>query len=117
MAGDYEPIAEPIFAGTAARRLLLEYDDHRSGGFAPLSAVPADKTVVLGLVSTKQASLEDPDELMGCIDSAARHIDGDSLAISTQCGFSTSVLGNALSLDDQAAKLALVADIARRCWR
>ncbi len=116
VAGDYAPIADALFAGTAADRLLLEYDDERSGGFEPLARVPADRTVVLGLVSSKHGRLEDPDELLRSIDAAARHFDPERLALSTQCGFGTSVLGNDLTADQQAAKLRLVADVARRAW-
>lgn len=116
VAGDYAPIADAIFAGTAADRLLLEYDDERSGGFEPLARVPAGKSVVLGLVSSKHGRLEDPDELLRAIDAATRHVDPGRLALSTQCGFGTSVLGNDLTSDQQAAKLRLVADVARRAW-
>jgi 5-methyltetrahydropteroyltriglutamate--homocysteine methyltransferase len=116
VSGGYEPIAEPIFQGSAADRLLLEYDDERSGGFEPLQAVPEDKVVVLGLVSSKHGRLEDPDELIRCIDAASRYVGHDRLAVSTQCGFGTSVLGNALTIDEQAAKLRLVVEIAERVW-
>jgi 5-methyltetrahydropteroyltriglutamate--homocysteine methyltransferase len=116
VSGGYDAIAEPIFANTAADRLLLEYDDERSGGFEPLEAVPADKTVVLGLVSSKHGRLEEADELIRCIDAASTYVDRERLALSTQCGFGTSVLGNQLTIDEQAAKLRLVADVARRVW-
>lgn len=116
VSGGYDSIAEPIFSHTAADRLLLEYDDERSGGFEPLAAVPADKVVVLGLVSSKHGRLEDADELIRCIDSASTYVDRERLALSTQCGFGTSVLGNQLTIDEQAAKLRLVADVARRAW-
>jgi len=116
VSGGYEAIAAPIFRNTAADRLLLEYDDERSGGFEPLAEVPDDRMVVLGLVSTKHGTLEDPDELAACIARASRYIDASRLALSPQCGFGTSVLGNQLSAEDQAAKLRLVGDVAARVW-
>ena len=114
--GGYEAIAEPIFQRIRAGRLLLEYDDARSGSFAPLAQVPEDRTVVLGLVSTKHAALEDAELVLRRIDEAANHMDRERLALSPQCGFSTSILGNDLSPADQEAKLRLVAEVARRAW-
>ncbi len=116
VAGSYEPIARPLFEHTVAQRLLLEYDDERSGGFEPLAAVPDDKRVVLGLVSSKHGRLEDADELVRCIDAASRYVERERLGISTQCGFGTSVLGNNLTVDEQAAKLHLVVETARSVW-
>lgn len=116
VSGDYDPIAEPIFRGSDADRLLLEYDDERSGGFEPLRHVPDDKVVVLGLVSSKHGRLEDPDELVARIDDASRYVDRERLALSPQCGFGTSVVGNKLSIDEQAAKLRLICDVAERIW-
>ncbi|MDP6818968.1 MAG: cobalamin-independent methionine synthase II family protein [Alphaproteobacteria bacterium] len=114
--GGYEAIAEPIFRGIRAERLLLEYDDARSGSFAPLAQVGDDRMVVLGLVSTKRPALEEPELLARRIDEAARYIDKERLALSTQCGFSTSIIGNAPSLEAEKAKLRLVAEVARRVW-
>jgi len=116
VSGDYDPIAAPIFKGCKADRLLLEYDDARSGGFEPLSLVPEDKVVVLGLVSSKHGSPEDAAELAARVAEASRYVDRERLAISPQCGFATSVVGNALSPDEQAAKLRLVCDVAGRIW-
>lgn len=116
VSGAYDAIAEPIFRNATADRLLLEYDDERSGGFEPLAKVPDDKVVVLGLVSSKHGRLEDPEELLARIGEASRHVDRERLALSSQCGFGTSVLGNALSIDEEAAKLRLVADVAARAW-
>ena len=116
VSGDYDPIAEPIFRGSNADRLLLEYDDERSGGFEPLKNVPFDKVVVLGLVSSKHGRLEDADELIARIDEASRYVGRERLAISPQCGFGTSVVGNRLSIDEQAAKLRLITDVAGRAW-
>jgi 5-methyltetrahydropteroyltriglutamate--homocysteine methyltransferase len=112
VSGGYEAIAGPIFGGIGAERLLLEYDDERSGGFDPLRLVPDDKTVVLGLVSTKTPKLERLDDLLVRVDAAAEHIDTERLAIGTQCGFATSVLGNALGMADERAKLDLVVEAA-----
>ncbi|MGH8972150.1 MAG: hypothetical protein ACRD0C_02975, partial [Acidimicrobiia bacterium] len=112
----YEAIAEQIFRGIRARRLLLEYDDARSGSFEPLVQVPTDRWVVLGLVTTKSSRLESVDDLARRIDTASRYVPLDRLAVSSQCGFATSVLGNALTTDDERAKLGLVAEAARKVW-
>ena len=114
--GSYEAIAEPIFRGIRAHRLLLEYDDLRSGSFAPLARVPDDRIVVLGLISTKRPALEDPELIVRRIDEAARYVDKDRLALSPQCGFSSSIIGNEVTVEDEKAKLRLVAETARRVW-
>jgi len=115
--GDYEPIAERAFAELPVDRFLLEFDDERAGGFAPLRFAPSDKVVVLGLVSSKTADLEPADELRRRIDEAAKYTDLGRLALSPQCGFaSIAEGGNLLSEDEQYAKLALVADVARAVW-
>jgi 5-methyltetrahydropteroyltriglutamate--homocysteine methyltransferase len=114
--GGYDAIAEPIFRGISAQRLLLEYDDTRSGSFEPLENVPDDRMVVLGLVSTKRPALENPDLLAERIDAAARHMDKERLALSPQCGFATSIVGNDLTIEDESAKLRLVAETARAVW-
>jgi 5-methyltetrahydropteroyltriglutamate--homocysteine methyltransferase len=116
VSGDYEPIARPIFERTAAHRLLLEYDDARSGGFEPLQHVPDDKMVVLGLVTTKRGDLESADELVARIEDASCHVDRERLALSPQCGFGTSIIGNRLTQEQQAAKLRLVCEVAARVW-
>jgi 5-methyltetrahydropteroyltriglutamate--homocysteine methyltransferase len=116
VAGGYDRIAGPIFKRVRATRLLLEYDDERSGGFEPLREVPDDKLVVLGLVTTKSARLEDGAELERRIHEAARHTGLERLALGTQCGFATSIVGNALGSEDQFAKLALIAETAERVW-
>ena len=115
-AGGYDAIAGPIFRRIRADRLLLEYDDSRAGSFAPLAAVPDDKTVVLGLVSTKRPALESPDALARRIHEAARYVALERLALSPQCGFATSVMGNALSAAEQKRKLVLVCETARLVW-
>jgi 5-methyltetrahydropteroyltriglutamate--homocysteine methyltransferase len=115
--GDYEPIARPIFRHIAATRLLLEYDDDRSGSFAPLRHVPDDKTVVLGLVSTKRSQREAPEDLIRRIGEANRFVPLERLALSPQCGFASSILGNDLSIEDERRKLETMCETARRVWR
>jgi 5-methyltetrahydropteroyltriglutamate--homocysteine methyltransferase len=95
---------------------LLEYDDARSGTFAPLRAVPDDKLVVLGLVTTKTRRRETVEDLVGRIREAAKVVPLDRLALSPQCGFATSVIGNALSVEDQRAKLRTIVDAAAVVW-
>ena len=114
--GGYDSIARPIFQGIRAERLLLEYDDARSGSFEPLGCVPDDKMVVLGLVTTKRADLEAPEDLVRGIEEASRFVPLERLALSPQCGFATSILGNALSVDDERRKLDLICEVARRVW-
>ena len=114
--GGYDSIARPIFQGIRAQRLLLEYDDARSGSFEPLTYVPDDKMVVLGLVTTKSPDLETPEDLVRGIEAASRFVPLERLALSPQCGFATSILGNALSMDDQRRKLDLICEVARRVW-
>jgi 5-methyltetrahydropteroyltriglutamate--homocysteine methyltransferase len=116
VSGSYDLIARPIFQGTHAHRLLLEYDDERSGDFAPLRAVPEDKTVVLGLVTTKTGRRETQEALVRRIHEAARFVPLERLALSPQCGFATSVMGNAISVDDERYKLKVIAETARTVW-
>jgi len=116
VAGGYDAIARPVFDGVEADRLLLEYDDERSGSFDPLRLVPDDKLVVLGLVTTKTGRLEDQAELERRIEEAARVIELDRLAVSPQCGFATSVVGNALTIEEQRRKLELVCSTAEAVW-
>ena len=114
--GGYERLVAPVLRRVSAPRLMLEYDDDRSGGFEPLRDVPDDKTVVLGLVTTKTARLESVADLEARIGEAARHFPLAQLGISPQCGFATSIVGNRLSIAEQNAKLRVVADTARRVW-
>jgi 5-methyltetrahydropteroyltriglutamate--homocysteine methyltransferase len=116
VAGGYEDIAGPIFARVHAHRLLLEYDDERSGSFEPLALVPEDKQVMLGLVTTKSPRHETEEQLEARVREAARTIDLERLGISTQCGFATSVVGNAVSVEDERRKLETIAAAARRIW-
>ncbi|HYM68459.1 MAG TPA: hypothetical protein VEZ44_02610 [bacterium] len=115
--GGYDPIAEKLFGTLEVDRFLLEYDDERSGTFAPLRFIPRGKTVVLGLVSSKRPQLESTRDLIARIEEAARYVPLDCLALSPQCGFASTMEGNLLSEDDQWAKLRLVADTAREVWR
>jgi methionine synthase II (cobalamin-independent) len=115
-SGGYEPIARTVFQRIRAQRLLLEYDDARSGSFEPLKQVPEDKLLVLGLITTKRARLEPMDEVESRIREASRFVPLERLAVSPQCGFSSSMIGNAITPADQERKLSLVVEIARRVW-
>jgi 5-methyltetrahydropteroyltriglutamate--homocysteine methyltransferase len=114
--GGYDAIAERLFGTLDVDAFLLEYDTERAGGFAPLGRVPRGKTVVLGLVTTKEPRLESPDTLRRRIDEAARHVPLERLALSPQCGFASVAAGNLLSVDDQWRKLELVVSTARAVW-
>jgi 5-methyltetrahydropteroyltriglutamate--homocysteine methyltransferase len=114
--GGYEPVAEVLFNELAVDGYFLEYDDARSGDFAPLRFVPKGKTVVLGLVSTKLDQLESADDIKRRINAAARYMPLDQMCLSPQCGFSSTVHGNAIRVEAQAAKLRLVVDTARAVW-
>ncbi|SDD15261.1 5-methyltetrahydropteroyltriglutamate--homocysteine methyltransferase [Geodermatophilus telluris] len=114
--GGYDFVAEALFGGLEVDGFFLEYDDARSGGFEPLRFVPPGKRVVLGLVTTKRPELESKDALKRRIDEAARFVPLEQLAISPQCGFSSTVEGNALTRDEQVAKLALVVEVAQEVW-
>lgn len=109
-------IARPIFQNIRAQRLMLEYDDERSGSFEPLQHVPADKMAVLGLVTTKTPRRETVAELSGRIEEASRYIAKERLALSPQCGFSTSIVGNAITVDDERYKLQVIVETARLVW-
>lgn len=114
--GGYDPLAERLFTGLRCDRLLLEYDSARSGSFAPLRAVPDDRVVVLGLITTKSGTLESADDVLRRIDEASRIVPLERLALSPQCGFATILPGNPLTPDDQWRKLHLVASLAREVW-
>jgi methionine synthase II (cobalamin-independent) len=114
-SGGYDPIAR-VFRRARFQRFLLEYDDERSGGFEPLDAVPEDRLVVLGLVTTKKPRLESVDELRRRITLAAAVIPLDRLALSPQCGFASTIAGNRIAPEDQQRKLARVAETARLVW-
>jgi 5-methyltetrahydropteroyltriglutamate--homocysteine methyltransferase len=114
--GGYDVIAERLFHELAVDRLLLEYDDERSGTFEPLRFVPKGKTVVLGLVSTKHAVLERKEDLLRRIKEASKWLPLEQLALSPQCGFASTMEGNLLTEEQQWAKLKLVVDTAREVW-
>ena len=114
--GGYDFVAEALFSELAVDGFFLEYDDDRSGTFAPLRFVPPGKMVVLGLVTTKRGALESKDVLKRRIDEASRYVPLEQLCLSPQCGFSSTVEGNALSREQQAAKLQLIVETAREVW-
>jgi 5-methyltetrahydropteroyltriglutamate--homocysteine methyltransferase len=115
-AGNYEPVAEALLKEMDLDAFFLEYDDARSGDFKPLRYLPKGKTVVLGLVTTKFGQLEDKDALKRRIDEAAKYAPMEQLALSPQCGFSSTVHGNNIAVEDQRSKLRLVIDTAREMW-
>jgi 5-methyltetrahydropteroyltriglutamate--homocysteine methyltransferase len=114
--GGYDFVAEALFSELNVDGFFLEYDDPRSGGFEPLRFVPPGKMVVLGLVTTKTGNLEHPDMLKRRIDDAARYVPLDQLCLSPQCGFSSTVEGNVLTAEEQAAKLRLIVEVAGDVW-
>ncbi len=115
-SGGYEPIAGRVFRRARFQRFLLEYDDERSGSFEPLRAVPDDRIVVLGLVTTKTPRVETVEELTTRIEAAAAIVPLERLALSPQCGFASTMEGNRISTDAQRRKLAAVAATARAVW-
>lgn len=115
-SGGYEPVAEVLFNELDVDAYFLEYDDERSGDFAPLRFVPQDKTVVLGLVTSKVPHLETEDDLLSRIEDASQFVASDQLCLSPQCGFASTMEGNALTEDQQWAKLSLVATTAGRAF-
>ena len=115
--GGYDAIAEKLFNSLHHDRFLLEYDTERAGTFEPLRFVPKSKVVVLGLISSKVPELESESELKRRLDEASRYIPLDQLALSPQCGFSSNIVGNLISEDDQWRKLELIQKIAADVWR
>jgi 5-methyltetrahydropteroyltriglutamate--homocysteine methyltransferase len=115
-SGGYDPIAAQVFQRTRFQRFLLEYDDERSGGFEPLQHVPEDRTVVLGLVTTKKPALESKEDLKRRVQAATAFVPLERLALSPQCGFASTEEGNLLTPAEQEAKLRLVAETAREVW-
>jgi len=116
-SGGYDHVAEALFGDLKVDGFFLEYDDERSGGFAPLRFVPkGGPRVVLGLVTSKRAILEGKDALKRRVDEAAKYVPLDQLCLSPQCGFSSTVDGNALTIEEERAKLRLVVDTAREIW-
>jgi 5-methyltetrahydropteroyltriglutamate--homocysteine methyltransferase len=115
-AGNYEPVAEALLSEMKLDAFFLEYDDDRSGDFRPLRYLSKDKIVVLGLVTTKFGQLETKDDLKRRIDEASKYAPLDQLCLSPQCGFSSTVHGNNIAVEDQRKKLALVVETAREVW-
>jgi 5-methyltetrahydropteroyltriglutamate--homocysteine methyltransferase len=115
-SGGYDFVAEALFNELDVDGFFLEYDDERSGGFQPLRFVPKGKQVVLGLVTTKRPELESKDELKRRIDEAAKYVPLDQLCLSGQCGFSSTVEGNLLTLEEEIAKLRLIVEVAEEVW-
>lgn len=114
--GGYDYVAEAVFGGLKVDGLFLEYDDERSGSFEPLRFVPKDQVVVLGLVTTKTPELESKDDLKRRVDEASKYVDLDRLCLSGQCGFASTVEGNALTIDQERAKLELIVTVAEEIW-
>jgi 5-methyltetrahydropteroyltriglutamate--homocysteine methyltransferase len=115
-SGGYDYVADDLFNRLNVDAFFLEYDDDRSGGFEPLRFVPKGKTIVLGLISSKFGELEDKDLIKRRLDQAARFIDLDQVCLSPQCGFSSTVEGNDITIAQQAAKLRLVVEVALDVW-
>jgi 5-methyltetrahydropteroyltriglutamate--homocysteine methyltransferase len=115
-SGGYDFVAEAVFSGLKVDGLFLEYDDERSGTFEPLRFVPADQVVVLGVMTTKTPELESKDTLKRRVEEAAKYVDIDRLCISGQCGFASTVEGNALTIDEERAKLDLLVETASEIW-
>jgi 5-methyltetrahydropteroyltriglutamate--homocysteine methyltransferase len=115
-SGGYDFVAEALFGQLGVDGFFLEYDDARSGDFSPLRFVPPGKMVVLGLVTTKRGALESKDDLKRRIEEASRYVPLEQICLSPQCGFSSTVEGNALTYDEQVAKLQLVVETAQEVW-
>jgi 5-methyltetrahydropteroyltriglutamate--homocysteine methyltransferase len=115
-SGGYEPVADILFNTIKVHAYFMEYDTERSGGFEPLRFVPKDKTVVLGLITSKTGRLESKDEVKRRIDQAAKFVPVEQLCLSPQCGFSSTEEGNILTEDEQWRKLALVREVAEEVW-
>ena len=114
--GGYDFVAEALFNELEVDGFFMEWDDERSGGFEPLRFVPKGKVVVLGLVTTKHGDLERKDDLKRRVEEASAFVDVDQLCLSPQCGFSSTVEGNVLTVDDEIAKLRLVVETAEEIW-
>lgn len=112
--GSYEPVAEKAFQQLNVDRFLLEYESERAGGFEPLRFVPKDKTVVLGIISSKLPELESVDQLKRRIEEATKYVPIENLAVSPQCGFASVQWGNLLTWDEMRRKLELVAEVAHK---
>jgi 5-methyltetrahydropteroyltriglutamate--homocysteine methyltransferase len=114
--GGYDFVAEALFNELDVDGFFMEWDDARSGSFEPLRFVPKGKVVVLGLVTTKTGELETKNFLKRRIEEASKYVDVDQLCLSPQCGFSSTVEGNALTVSQQADKLRLIVETAQEVW-
>jgi 5-methyltetrahydropteroyltriglutamate--homocysteine methyltransferase len=114
--GGYDFVAEALFSELDVDGFFLEYDDDRSGGFEPLRFVPEGKMIVLGLITTKNGTLESKDDIKRRIDEASQFVALEQLCLSPQCGFSSTVEGNSLTFDEEVAKLRLVQEVAEEVW-
>ena len=114
--GGYDPVAEVLFNEIEVDGYFLEYDTPRAGSFAPLRFVPKGKTIVLGLVTSKKGVLESADELKRRINEAAKYVPLDQLALSPQCGFSSTVEGNRITVEEEIRKLERIVQVAREVW-
>ena len=115
-SGGYDPVAEILFNAIKVHGYFMEYDSARAGSFEPLRFVPKDKTVVLGLVTSKTGQLEDRDEIKRRIEEAAKFVDLEQLCLSPQCGFASTQEGNVLGEDEQWAKLRMIVEVAQEVW-
>jgi len=115
-SGGYEPVAEVLFNDINVHAYFMEFDTERAGGFEPLRFVPKDKTVVLGLITSKTGKLEAKDEIKRRIEQAAKYVPIERLALSPQCGFASTEEGNLLTEDEQWRKIRLVREIADEVW-
>ena len=116
-SGAYDGVADLLFGEEQVNAYYLEYDDERSGGFAPLAKVTGDKKVVLGLITTKRPELEEKETVIARIHEAAKYVPLERLYLSPQCGFASCEIGNKLTEEEQWAKLALVKEIAEEVWK
>ncbi len=114
--GGYEPVAETLFNEIDVDGYFMEFDSPRAGSFEPLRFVPKGKMIVLGLVTTKFPELEKKDDLKRRIEEAAKFVDLDQLALSPQCGFASTLLGNKVTVDDEKRKLGLIVELAEEIW-
>jgi 5-methyltetrahydropteroyltriglutamate--homocysteine methyltransferase len=114
--GGYEPVAETLFNAIDVDGYFMEFDSPRAGNFEPLRFVPKGKMVVLGLVTTKFPELENKDDIRRRIDEASKFVDIDQLALSPQCGFASTLLGNKVTVDDEKRKLGLIVELADEIW-
>jgi 5-methyltetrahydropteroyltriglutamate--homocysteine methyltransferase len=115
-SGGYEAVQEILFNRIKVHGFFMEYDSDRAGGFEPLRMLPKDRSVVLGLVTTKTGRLESKDELKRRIDQAAKFASLDQLCLSPQCGFASTEEGNVLAEDEQWAKLRMIAELSKEVW-